>query len=80
MQKHICRGRHTNLHVIAKSSLKLPELNYYRNSFNISRKIRQLIFQENPLSHSQFIIRLQSKGRTQRVLYAVRRHTTAPKP
>jgi hypothetical protein len=83
MQKHTCLGRHTNLHVSAKLSLKLSELNKYRNSFTIffsPRKIRQFIFQENPLRHSPFIIRLQSKGRAERVLYAVRRHATAPTP
>ena len=54
MQKHTCLGRHTNLHVSAKLSLKLSELNKYRNSFTIFfpvksvnlyfRKIRSDIF------------------------------------
>jgi len=35
MQKHTCLGRHTHRHVSAKLSLKLSELNKYRNSFTI---------------------------------------------
>ena len=66
MQKLMCLGTHTDLHFNVKLSLKLSDLNENRKDFTIFRKI-QFIFQENPLSSSPVIIRLQSECRTERV-------------